>query len=115
MLRPLSRSFIFAFALILSLAGFAIAQQDQGKAVKKAPIQASSPASGQEMYAQYCAVCHGKEGKGNGPAASELKQPPADLSTLAKRKDGKFPDNYVISVLRFGAKAPAHGSSDMPT
>ena len=115
MRRWISRSFSFLLVSLLCVAGFAAAQEKQEKTVKKAPIQPTSPASGEEMYTQYCAVCHGKEGKGNGPAASELKQQPADLSTLAKRHDGKFPDDYVRSVLRFGTKSPAHGTSDMPT
>ncbi|HEY1471235.1 MAG TPA: c-type cytochrome, partial [Candidatus Acidoferrum sp.] len=67
-----------------------------------------------EMFKQYCAACHGKTGKGNGPAASALKQEPADLTTLAQRHDGKFPENYVATVLRNGVKAPAHGDAEMP-
>ena len=66
------------------------------------------------MFQSYCAVCHGKDAKGGGPAASELKIPPPDLTSLAKRHDGKFPSDHVANVLRSGVKAPAHGSSDMP-
>jgi mono/diheme cytochrome c family protein len=101
-------------ALVLCVAGLAVAQNKPADNVKKVPVKSSSAASGEEMYKQYCAVCHGKDGKGNGPAAIELKQAPPDLTTLAKRHDGKFPDDYVSSVLRFGAKAPAHGTADMP-
>jgi len=101
--------------LSLALAGLTLAQGAQQKEVKKVPITPTSPASGVEMYKQYCAACHGVAGKGDGPAASELKKAPADLSTLARRHEGKFPDDYVRSVLRFGVKAPAHGVSDMPT
>jgi mono/diheme cytochrome c family protein len=112
MIQPATRSFVLTAALLFSAAGFAPAQN---KPVKKAPIQHTSPASGEEMYKSYCAACHGKDAKGTGPAAADLKQQPADLTTLAKRHDGKFPEDYVTSVLRFGVKAPAHGSSDMPT
>lgn len=100
------------FTLVLTIAGLGNAQE---KPIKKGPIQPTSPASGAEMYKAYCAVCHGPDGKGTGPAAAELKTKPADLSTLAKRHDGKFPTDYVISVLRFGTTAAAHGTSDMPT
>ena len=100
--------------LLLALSGIAVAQSKQESTVKKAPVQTTSPASGKEMFKSYCAACHGPDGKGNGPAAAELKQKPADLTTLAKRHDGKFPDDYVASVLRFGVKSPTHGSSDMP-
>lgn len=72
--------------------------------------------SGKVMYKEYCAVCHGVDGKGQGPFASTLKVPPADLTTLAKRHGGKFPYDYVSGVLRFGpGPTILHGSSDMPT
>jgi len=70
---------------------------------------------GDLMYGQYCAACHGRDAKGNGPVASMLKTMPPDLTTLAKRHGGKFPYDYVSSVLRFGPGPSAHGSSDMPT
>ncbi|MFZ3330772.1 MAG: hypothetical protein WA197_09085 [Candidatus Acidiferrales bacterium] len=46
---------------------------------------------------------------------SELKTAPADLTILAKRNGGKFPADHVMHVLRNGVKAPAQGTSDMPT
>jgi mono/diheme cytochrome c family protein len=72
--------------------------------------------SGKVMFKQYCAVCHGVAGKGDGPYALMLKVPPANLTTLAKRHDGKFPYDYVSDILRFGpGPSILHGSSDMPT
>jgi mono/diheme cytochrome c family protein len=72
--------------------------------------------SGKVMYKQYCASCHGIDGKGLGPFASMLKVPPADLTTLAKRHGGKFPYDYVSGILRFGpGPTILHGSADMPT
>jgi len=71
-------------------------------------------ASGKQTYITYCASCHGDNLKGTGPAATALKTPPPDLSTLAKRHDGKFPYEYVAGVVRFGKPISAHGSSDMP-
>ncbi len=72
-------------------------------------------ASGKLTYKDYCAACHGVDGRGHGPAASELKTPPANLRTLAIRHDGKFPEDYVARVVRSGDPSfSAHGSSDMP-
>jgi mono/diheme cytochrome c family protein len=71
--------------------------------------------SGKQMYAQYCAACHGSGGKGNGPARAALRVPASDLTTLAKRHGGAFPTDYVTKVLQFGPGVPAHGSYDMPT
>jgi len=71
--------------------------------------------SGEQMYKLYCAACHGADAKGRGPVASLLTTPPPDLTTLAKRHSGKFPYDYVSSILEFGPGLSAHGSSDMPT
>ncbi len=48
------------------------------------------------------AACHERDGKGDGPAASELKTPPTDLTALTRQNGGKFPSDHVASVLRFG-------------
>ncbi len=105
--------------LLLSLGLAASAQEQtpgtaQKKVIKKAPMKPTAADSGKEMYMEYCAVCHGKAGKGDGPAASALKASPVDLTTLAKGNNGKFPSDHVAEVLRSGTSVPAHGTSDMP-
>ncbi len=95
------------------LALLAVPAYGQKKEVKKEPIGMTSPASGSEMFNSYCAPCHGKDATGNGPAATALKDPPANLTQLAKKNGGKFPADHVASVLRSGV-AGAHGSTDMP-
>ncbi len=90
-------------------------KQEPEKKLKKVPATYTSPASGAEMYKQYCASCHGLDGKGNGPAAPALKAPIPDLTTMAKRSsDGKFPYNRVYSVINGTVEMPAHGSKEMP-
>jgi mono/diheme cytochrome c family protein len=83
-------------------------------ATNKAPTETAAVASGKQTYVEYCAVCHGADGRGMGPAASALKTPPADLTTLARRHNGKFPDEYVAGIVRFGQPIVAHGSAEMP-
>ena len=100
--------------LLGSFLGLGNTASAQDKQVKNEPIKQTLPLSGAGMFRDYCAVCHGKDAKGDGPAARALKQTPADLTTLAKRHDGKFPDSYVAKVLRNGVKAPAHGDVEMP-
>jgi mono/diheme cytochrome c family protein len=85
------------------------------QAIPQYPLPPAAIPSGAAMYKQYCAACHGADGKGGGPAAASLKVPPPDLTTLAKRHGGKFPDDYVSTILLFGPGTTAHGSSDMPT
>ena len=99
-----------AFAMVL-FASFALAQQ---KEIKHVPVKATSAASGKEMYDTYCAVCHGKEGKGNGPAAPALKKTPANLTELTQRNGGKFPELKVYTTIKGDSETPAHGARDMP-
>ena len=40
--------------------------------VKKVEIKQTSASSGKEMFTQYCALCHGVNGAGNGPAAPAI-------------------------------------------
>jgi mono/diheme cytochrome c family protein len=110
------------FALLLAVVSFTAAQEkaapatDQKPAVtvKHVPITQTAPDSGKEMFTNYCAVCHGKDGKGNGPAASALKASPTDLTALAEKNNGKFPSSHVAAVIRGQAQTAAHGSQDMP-
>jgi mono/diheme cytochrome c family protein len=88
--------------------------QSQTTEVKKSPIQTTSATSGKEMFESYCSPCHRKDGRGNGPAATALKYPPANLAQLAQKNNGKFPADHVTKVLRSGVSGGAHGSSDMP-
>jgi mono/diheme cytochrome c family protein len=71
--------------------------------------------NGEQLFRSYCAACHGANGKGNGPVASALKTPPADLTLIAKRNGGKFPlDSVTRYVTNGDSSVPAHGSKDMP-
>lgn len=98
--------------LLLALGGSGLAQDKQEK---ERPIeQQREPLSGARMFKEYCAVCHGKGAKGDGPAAPALKRAPPNLTTLAKRHGGEFPDQYVEDVLRNGVRTPAHGDAEMP-
>jgi mono/diheme cytochrome c family protein len=100
-------------AMVLT-AGLVSAAQDTKPVVKHETAPATSPASGKEMFISYCASCHGKDAKGDGPAAAALKQAPADLTMLAKRHGGKYPSDEVTSVLRGQATLMAHGDQQMP-
>lgn len=70
--------------------------------------------AGRGSYMRYCAVCHGKDGKGNGPYATLLKSKPANLTVLAKENKGVFPTQKVIHSIDGRDMIPAHGRPDMP-
>jgi mono/diheme cytochrome c family protein len=110
-LKILQFSSLFLGSLFL-LAG-AAAQPRQKIDTDQVPSEIAT--SGKDLFKQYCAACHGIDAKGNGPARATLKVPAANLTTLAKRHGGTFPDDYVVKVLQFGPGFAIHGSSDMPT
>jgi mono/diheme cytochrome c family protein len=86
----------------------------RGLAAQESELPPAYVPPGKLLYKDYCAACHGSDGKGHGPVARSLRQPPSDLTALAERHGGKFPRDYVITVLRFGLGFSAHGSSEMP-
>jgi len=70
---------------------------------------------GPALFAAYCAVCHGKDGKGDGPMAKALKVGPPDLTRLAARSGGKFPMSRVQKIIASKEPVPAgHGTREMP-
>jgi len=102
------RTWILSLVLPLLLA---ITVRPQQVAIQPVPIRETSWASGPEMYGEYCAACHGNNGRGHGPVGRAFNVPPADLTTLAQRNHGKFPYRKFDLVMRFGTDTPAHGSA----
>lgn len=87
---------------------------DNAPRIKMVTIKNVSPVSGEQMFHEYCAVCHGADARGHGPAAAAMKVPPTDLTMLSQNNDGKYPGMHVFSVIHGEANYPAHGSNDMP-
>jgi mono/diheme cytochrome c family protein len=82
--------------------------------VKKVPAAYTDPSSGKGMYMAYCASCHGADGKGDGPAAAALKAIPTNLTLLAVKNGGTFPDAHIMQVIKGDSMTAAHGNKDMP-
>jgi mono/diheme cytochrome c family protein len=82
--------------------------------VEKGPIKRVAASDAKKMFDTYCAVCHGKDGKGNGPAAASLKKVPADLTRISARNGGAFPDVKVQRYIEGLDEVAAHGTRDMP-
>jgi mono/diheme cytochrome c family protein len=80
-------------------------------------IQAPEPLLvevGAELFVTHCASCHGVDARGDGPAASALRIPPADLTRIAARSDGVFPESSTARLIDGRFDLPAHGSREMP-
>jgi len=76
----------------------------------------TSIALGRADFRDNCASCHGMTGKGDGPMRSSLVKPPADLTTIAQRNGGQFPQEQIGEVIdgRWLGDAGPHGSREMP-
>ena len=89
-----------------------------GAAAKVAPAQKPEPPApmvkGADLFANYCAACHGLEGKGNGPLANLLRSKPADLTGIAKRNGGQYPAAAVRKMIAGDDAVASHGPRTMP-
>jgi mono/diheme cytochrome c family protein len=87
-------------------------------AVVPALAAAAAPAAetdpGREAYVQYCASCHGSEGRGDGPVAAELKEKPADLTRLGQKYGHPLPRPRLVEFIDGREMVRAHGSREMP-
>ena len=84
-----------------------------------APAQPTTEAqvtgeTGDELFKTYCASCHGKSAKGDGPIAAHLRSRPPDLTLLAKRAGGKFDADKVYRIIDGRNAVGGHGGPDMP-
>lgn len=68
--------------------------------------QASQP-DGQKLFETRCFVCHGRNGKGDGPSASGLAEKPQDLTDANWQRTTS--DDRIRSVIQGGG--PAIGKS----
>jgi mono/diheme cytochrome c family protein len=100
------------FAVLVALFGLAANAQQQ--AVKTVSPVGAHAIDGKGLYMEFCAVCHGRDGRGNGPAAAFLKMEVTDLTQLTRGSKGRFPDTKVLAILNGDAATGAHGNREMP-
>jgi mono/diheme cytochrome c family protein len=77
------------------------------------PPDTAAIESGRALFTTYCASCHGVTGRGNGPAAEELRHRPLDLTQFAARNGGVFNGARIHSIID-GRAVKAHGTMEMP-
>lgn len=70
--------------------------------------------NGQAIYEDYCAVCHARDGKGDGPTARALKTAPVDLTQISRQHSGKFPEADIRKLILGQDMMPSHGTEAMP-
>jgi mono/diheme cytochrome c family protein len=69
---------------------------------------------GKGEYDASCAVCHGFNGRGGGPFASQLNVKVPDLTVIAKNNQGIFPFDRVYQIIDGRQEVKAHGTREMP-
>lgn len=69
---------------------------------------------GPTLYRQYCASCHGEDGKGHGPMEPYLTVKPSDLTRIAARREGDFPRDQIARIVAGDEIIAAHGTRTMP-
>lgn len=92
--------------------GVALAGMCQAAAVFAQPDVGG--ASGSAIFENYCAACHGRSARGDGPLADSLKARPADLTMIAKRNGGSFSADLVSRIIDGRNPVKGHGGGDMP-
>lgn len=67
----------------------------------------TAPQAGRAHYAQHCAACHGDDGRGGAHVP--------DLTTLALRAGGTYPQHHVLDKLdRYARGAVVYSGTQMP-
>ncbi len=70
--------------------------------------------TGAQLYTRFCASCNGDQGHGDGPVAASFATMVPDLTRLARRHGGTFPEDQVRKIIDGRTTLPPHGSREMP-
>jgi mono/diheme cytochrome c family protein len=100
--RQISCVAVFVSISILAFPGLAPAQEVE-------VIMA-----GELEYQQYCAVCHGTDGKGYGIMRKFLTIEPSDLTQVLKKNGGRFPFWQIYRIIDGREEVRGHGTREMP-
>lgn len=112
MRRPVGILFLGLLALAAA-AGVACARD---AAAPSPPIRADPVLAdlGEQTFMRHCASCHGESAHGDGTAASALRTAPADLTRIAARRGGAFPEGEIARFIDGRFSVAAHGTREMP-
>ena len=88
--------FKWAMVFLLSFAGL--------------PTWAQDAVSGEDLYHNHCATCHGIDATGAGPMAGVLVIKPVDLTALQAENGDVFPTERVVKRIDGRDALVSHGS-----
>lgn len=101
---------VCAFGLLL----LALAACSPATGHRAAAVDVNDVRVGARLYRGSCAACHGETGMGNGPVAPLLNVPVPDLTRIAVRRDGRFPELEIFRIIDGQSELAAHGARHMP-
>jgi mono/diheme cytochrome c family protein len=110
------RSVMLPFVAFAVFTAAAVAPSGEQPTRSHVPPLVISSLAGHDLFEFYCASCHGRSGRGDGPVAPSLKTAPSDLTRLALRNGGQFPTARVTAYVLNDAdvRLTSHGSYEMP-
>jgi mono/diheme cytochrome c family protein len=71
--------------------------------VPQAAVTAEARGQAAEIFTARCATCHGDQGRGNGPAAANLKPPPINFHS--RKWQRSVSDQRIAQAIVYGGKA----------
>jgi mono/diheme cytochrome c family protein len=82
-----------------------------GRELHDPALLPSDPERGRMLYATFCLVCHGEQGRGDGPLASRIPPP----TSYASERVRGMPAGQVYHVISHGAgRMPAYAAQVPP-
>jgi mono/diheme cytochrome c family protein len=101
--------FALAAITVVAMRGEAVMAQ-----TAKPMTEAEQITEGEAIFHLYCSPCHGRDARGGGPVAADLKTEPPSLREIAKRRGGKFDEAEVKAYVDGRSMPRAHGTPEMP-
>ncbi len=98
---------IGAASVLLGIGLFIDAVNGTTAANQNIPVNTTRASTGQTIYEQNCAVCHGEKGYGDGPGAASLPVKPFDLTTHVLLHDEQY---LYATILNGRGYMPAWGN-----
>ena len=75
---------------------------------------AHETATASHLYQVSCSGCHGREARGDGPVSPFLTVKVPDLTRIAARRGGVFPEEEIFKIVDGQADLRSHGPRHMP-